>query len=126
MRRGAATTAVLLVSAATACAQEGDALTRVSPWTLLAQALLSLAVVVAIIYLAYFGLRRLSDRRLGAGEDGPLRLLQAKHLGGDRWLYLVRVGRRMLVVGGAAGQVTPIADLGETDLEGDAPDGEPD
>ena len=81
---------------------------------LLLQALLSLAVVVGVIYLAYYGLRRLGDRQLGADAEGPLHIVQAKHLGGDRWLYVVRVGRRTLVVGGAAGQVTPIADLGES------------
>lgn len=81
---------------------------------LLLQALLSLAVVVGVIYLAYYGLRRLSDRQLGADAEGPLRVVQAKHLGGDRWLYVVRVGRRTLVVGGASGQITPVADLGES------------
>ncbi len=85
-----------------------------SAGVLLLQALLSLAVVVGVIYLAYFGLRRLSDRRLGADAEGPLRVVQAQHLGGDRWLYVVRVGRRTLVVGGASGQVTPVADLGES------------
>ena len=89
---------------------------------LLLQAMLSLAVVIAIIYATYFGLRRLGDRRLGADTEGPLRVLQARSLGGDRWLYLVAVGSRRLLVGGAAGQVTPIADLGDTGAEGEATD----
>ena len=70
--------------------------------------------MVGVIYLAYYGLRRVSDRQLGADSEGPLRVVQAKHLGGDRWLYVVQIGRRTLVVGGAAGQVTPVADLGES------------
>jgi len=91
---------------------------------LLLQALLSLAVVIAVIYLAYYALRRLSDGRLVAGEDGPLRVVQARHLGGDRWLYLVRVGTRHLVVGGATGHLTAIADLGEGPPGGESADDE--
>ncbi len=89
---------------------------------LLLQALLSLAVVIGVIYLVYYALRRLHDRQLGTDSEGPLRVLQARHLGGDRWLYLVQVGRRTLVVGGAPGQVTPIADLGETSVKDDETD----
>jgi len=99
---------------ATAQAQDLAASGGRSPAVLLLQALLSLAVVVGVIYVAYFGLRRLSERQLGADAEGPLRMVQAKHLGGDRWLYVVRVGRRTLVVGGASGHVTPVADLGES------------
>lgn len=89
---------------------------------LLLQALLSLAVVIGVIYLVYYALRRLHDRQLGTDSEGPLRVLQARHLGGDRWLYLVQIGRRTLVVGGAPGQVTSIADLGETSVRDDEAD----
>ncbi len=93
-----------------------------SPVLLLLQALLALAVVIAIIYLVYFGLRRLTARQPGASDRGPLEVLQAKHLGGDRWLYVVRIAGRTLVVGGGTGQVQPIADLGEIDVQGASPD----
>jgi len=92
-------------------AQEAE-LTARSPWALLAQALLSLAVVVALIYLVYFGARRLTDRHVDAHGDGPMRVIQARHLGGDRWLYLVEIDGRRLVIGGASGQIAPIAELG--------------
>lgn len=92
---------------------------------LLGQALLSLAVVIAVIYLAYFALRRLSGAPFAAGEDGPLRVLQARHLGGDRWLYLVRVGARYLLIGGAAGHLTAIADLGDGPPGGGSADDQP-
>jgi len=85
------------------------------PTYLLLQALVSLAVVIGIIYLAYLGLRHLGRRQLGAGEEGPVRVIQARHLGGDRWLYLVAVGRRRLLVGGGPSGVQRIADLGETE-----------
>jgi flagellar biogenesis protein FliO len=93
-----------------------------SPWSLLAQALLSLGVVVGVIYLVYFGLRRFQNRQLDVEADGPIRVIQARRLGGDQWLYLVEIEGRRLVVGGADGQITPIAELGanreETDNEG--------
>lgn len=92
-----------------------------SPWALLAQALLSLAVVVGIIYLVYFGLRRLDNRRPGADSAGPMRVIQARCLGGDRWLYLVEIEERRIVVGAASGQIARIAELegsgGESEIE---------
>lgn len=108
--RRAALTLALLAAGPAAWAQ-GDALTGRSPWALLAQALLSLAVVVGVIYLVYFGLRRFSARQLDAGADGPMRLVQARHLGGDRWLYLVEVEGRRIVIGGTDAQITPITEL---------------
>jgi flagellar biogenesis protein FliO len=95
--------------------QQGD------PWALaalLGQALLSLAVIVGLIYLVYFGIRRIGARELDASAEGPMRIVQARHLGGDRWLYLVEIDGRRLVVGGADGQVAPIADLGPRDRAG--------
>ena len=86
-----------------------------SPIYLLLQALVSLAVVIGIIYLAYLGLRHLGRRQLGVSEEGPLRVIQDRHLGGDRWLYLVAVGGRRLLVGGGASGVQSIADLGEAE-----------
>jgi flagellar biogenesis protein FliO len=97
---------------------QGDDLAGRSPWELLAQAVLSLAVVVGVIYLVYFGLRRLTERRGEAGADGPIRVVQAQHLGGDRWVYLVEVEGRRLVVGGAAGHISRIAELEPSGGEG--------
>ncbi|MGD9498209.1 MAG: flagellar biosynthetic protein FliO [Armatimonadota bacterium] len=123
MRPSPAATCICALAAGTAAQaqQSGDLTGRSAAW-LLAQALLSLAVVVGVIYLMYFGLRRISDRQAGAAGEGPLRVVQARHLGGDRWLYLIRIGRRLLVIGGATGQVTAIADLGETAAGDDAAD----
>ncbi len=105
--------AVAISACATASAQSTAGASGASPAYLLAQALVSLTVVIGIIYLAWFGLRRLSHKQLGLSEDGPLRVIQARHLGGDRWLYLVRVGNRTLLVGGGTDGVGPVADLGE-------------
>ncbi|MFP4248422.1 MAG: FliO/MopB family protein [Armatimonadota bacterium] len=103
-----------LFAAATCCGPaawaQGAEMTGRSQWWLLGQALLSLAVVVGIIYLVYFGIRRLGDGQLDAGAEGPMRVIQARHLGGDRWLYLIEVEDRRIVVGGTSGQVARIAE----------------
>lgn len=123
IRRGLATLVMASLGAGRALAQSADAPPGGrSALLLLLQALLSLAVVIAVIYLAYYALRRLAGGRLVADEEGPLRVLQARHLGGDRWLYLVRVGSRHLVIGGAPGQLSAIADLGEGPRGGGADD----
>lgn len=115
--RIAAAVLALLASNSRAFAQASE-LTGRSPWELLAQALLSLVVVVGVIYLVYFGLRRLSDRRRESDAEGPVHVIQARHLGGDRWIYLVEIEGRRIVVGGAGGQLTRLAELGPSGGEG--------
>ena len=107
---------VLLLWPAAVWAQGGIGYT---PWALLGQALLSLAVVLGIIYLVYFGLKRLESREHGIESDGPMRVIQARHLGGDRWLYLVEVDGRRIVVGAASGQIARIAELNSSGGESD-------
>ncbi|NLO04524.1 MAG: flagellar biosynthetic protein FliO [candidate division WS1 bacterium] len=118
MRAMSVVATLMALGAAPASAQRASAYDA-SPAALLAQALLSLAVVVGVIYLAYYGLRRVADRQVGADADGPMRIVQARHLGGDRWLYLVEVGGRRIIVGGAAGHIAPIAELGDAGSDGD-------
>lgn len=116
MRAAACVAATLLPVCA--WAREG-AVTSLSPWLLLGQAMLSLAVVVGIIYLVYFGLKRLESRQLRAEVEGPIRVTQARHLGGDRWLYLVEIEGRRIVVGAAGGQIATVAELGDPGGESD-------
>ncbi len=113
--RTQALVAAFAVGQGWAFAQGAEGLPPRSALYLLAQAILALLVVIGIIYLVYFGLRRVTQRQLDASEEGPLEVIQAKHLGGDRWLYVVRIANRTLVVGGGTGQVQRIADVGETD-----------
>ncbi len=110
--RFAVTVAALLLPAVVRA--QGSELTEQSPGALLAQALVSLAVVVGVIYLIYFGLQRLSARGRPADTEGPIRVVQARHLGGDRWIYLVQVEGRRLIVGGTDGQLTRLAELEPT------------
>lgn len=115
LRHAAAGLALFAYCHAPVLAQQGS-LTGRSPWELLGQALLSLAVVVGVIYLVYFGMRRLGARHLDAGAEGPMRVVQARHLGGDRWLYLVEVEGRRIVVGGTDGALNTLAELGPAEV----------
>jgi flagellar biogenesis protein FliO len=58
-------------------------------------------------------------RRMGAGRaKGPLEILARQPLDGRRSIYLVRVGKRVLVVGATDGSVTRLGStsLGALDL----------
>ena len=81
------------------------------PTYYLLRALLSLALVVALIYAIYFGLRRLSTQRLSGTSDDQLRLLHSRHLGGGRWIYAIRVADRVLIVGGGTEGLRTLAEM---------------
>ncbi len=82
-----------------------------SPTYYLLRALLSLALVVALIYAIYFGLRRLSPQRMTGTSDDQLQLLHSRHLGGGRWIYAIRVADRVLIVGGGTEGLRTLAEM---------------
>jgi len=69
-----------------------------SPTHYLLQALLSLALVVALIYGAYWLLRRVGPGRVGAASSGPAELVQSVPLHGGYVLHVVRVRERLLAI----------------------------
>lgn len=89
-----------------------------SPAYYLLQALLSLAVVIALIYGATWLLRRVGPGRTTAGTDGPAELLQSVPLQGGYVLHVARVGKKLLALtcgpgGVAAVEVDDEAEAGE-------------
>lgn len=85
-----------------------------APGHYLLQALLSLALVIALIYGVYWLLRRVGPGRMGAGPRGPAELLQSVPLHGGYVLHVVRVGQKLLALtcgpgGVAATEVPPAA-----------------
>lgn len=86
---------------------------------LLLQALLSLAIVVGVIYLVHHGVRRLSGRAGGADGEGPVQVVQVEHLGGDRWVYVLEVEGRRLLVGATGAQMRMLAELGAAEPRGE-------
>ena len=82
----------------------------------LLQALGSLVVVVALIYAVYFGLRRLSHTALPRRGQG-IHVLESQHLGGGRWVYVIEVAGRVLVVGAGNEGLRTLAELAAEEYE---------
>src|SRR5688500_10537788 len=78
--------------------------------TYVLESLGTIAVFGGALYVATLGLRRLS----GQQGRGPLEILARQPLDGRRAVYLVRVGKRVLVIGATDGALTR---LGSTSLE---------
>ena len=103
--------ALTLLAATAACAQVPPAAEPIHhPAYYLLNAVLSLAVVIGLIYAVYFGLRRLSQRGL-PGPTGQMEILESRHLGGGRWVYVLRVGQRVLIVGGGTEGLRTLAEM---------------
>ena len=67
-------------------------------WALL-QMLAALALVLGIMLLLYWLLRRLNPRQILGAQTGTLKLWGRLNLGSRKSLVLVEVGRKMLVLG---------------------------
>ena len=102
---------LLLIRLVSASAQpeQGSADGHGSLYYLL-QAGVSLAVVVGLIYAIYFGLRRLSQAAPTHKGD-RLRVVESRHLGGGRWVYILEVADRILIVGGGNEGLRTLAEL---------------
>lgn len=77
--------------------------------TYVLESLATIAVFGGALYLATWGARRLQ----GVRARGPLEVLARQPLDGRRAIYLVRVGKRVLIVGASDGALTR---LGSTSL----------
>lgn len=78
--------------------------------TYVVESLATVTVFAGALWLATVGLRRVGATR----EGGPLEILARRSLDTRRSIWLVRVGKRVLVVGGSEGGLTR---LGSTSLE---------
>lgn len=72
-----------------------------------------LAIVAALVYVSIFGLRTAWQRRLGgAGPPGrELRVRERAPLGGNRCLYLVEAGVKLMLIGADGNHISLLADL---------------
>lgn len=78
--------------------------------TYVVESLATVTVFAGALWLATWGLRRVGATK----EGGPLEILARRSLDTRRSIWLVRVGKRVLVVGAADGGLTR---LGSTSLE---------
>jgi flagellar biogenesis protein FliO len=70
--------------------------------TYVLESLATIAVFGGALYAASWGVRRLTGPR----GRGPLEVLARQPLDGRRAIYLVRVGKRVLIVGSSDGALT--------------------
>jgi flagellar protein FliO/FliZ len=68
-----------------------------------------LAVVVGVIYLIFFLLKKGMHRRLP--ENETIRVVGSRTLAGNRGLHLVEVGRSLFLIGVAEGAVSLISEI---------------
>jgi len=78
--------------------------------TYVVESLATIAVFGGALWVATWGVRRLT----GPAGRGPLEILARQPLDARRAIYLVRVGKRVLIVGASEGALTR---LGSTSLE---------
>jgi flagellar protein FliO/FliZ len=88
--------------------------------------IVGLLIVVALIYAAYWVLRRVRKARDGRVSGSGLATVAMLPLGGGRSLHLVRAGADLILVGSSEHGVTPIRSYGPDEAQasgllGDAP-----
>jgi flagellar biogenesis protein FliO len=89
---------------------QGEAASR-GPGYYLLRALLSLALVIALIYAIYYVLRGFGRPRLWARRAAHIEVLDAARLDGDKTVYVVALGGRTLVLGASATRMELICEL---------------
>ena len=76
------------------------------------QTLVTLAGVVALAVLVLY-----AARRLGVGRAGPLALLGRLPLDGRRAVYLVKVGKKVFVLGAGDQALSKLGEFDETEID---------
>jgi len=80
----------------------------------LAETMVTLVLVCAVMYGVLYG-----AKRLGVGRPkGPIQLVGQLPLDGRRAVYLVRVAEQVLVVGASEGGLTRLGEMTRAELEG--------
>ncbi len=96
--------AAVAIPAAAWC-EDGSNILTGDPWYHLLQALLYLIVVIGLILLTWYVLKRVTLPGRSGPEEGPVKVIQTVSLGQGRTLYLIMVGERVFLV--AWSQETP-------------------
>ena len=76
----------------------------------------SLAAVLGLIVLMYWGTRRMLPQSALGGSSGVIRVLARTHLSPKQKILLIQVGRRVLVVAdGGSGQLNTLCQIDDPD-----------
>lgn len=79
-------------------------------WTVLLRTLISLIIIVGLVYLSVFGLKRYVFRNKRGGGL-PIRVLGSSLLGPKKMIYLVEIEDRRLVLGVTDASISTLAEL---------------
>lgn len=80
---------------------------------LLLRTLVVLGLLVAIIYLGAYGIRRLAGRNTPGGPSSKMQVLSSVFLGPKRALYAVHVLDRVLIVGVTEAQISLLSEIAD-------------
>ncbi len=83
---------------------------------MLLQTVLALVLVIGVLFLAAFLLRKLNGGR-GFGSSGPLRVVGGLMIGTRERIVLVEIGDTWIVVGLVPGQIRTLHTLPKGDLK---------
>ncbi len=123
MRPKTHTVIILLLSAAPAWCQVDTPLSAHEPTYHLLRALASLLIVIVLILLTYYALKKLSWPAPGALTEGPLELLQVLPVGPGRRIYLIGLKGRAYVIAWSQESVALIGELERSEVDEQLPDG---
>lgn len=84
-------------------------------YSILGEAVRVLVILLLLIPVAYLVTRAYGVRMRKTGLGRAMQVLEVAHLGAGRSLFLVQVGRRLLVIGMTAHSVSLVAEISEPD-----------
>ncbi|MFA9381523.1 MAG: flagellar biosynthetic protein FliO [Acetanaerobacterium sp.] len=76
----------------------------------------AILMVVAIVVLAFYSTKWLGKRMGGAVKSRYLSVIDRVSLGQDKYIAVVKVGEKHLLIGVSSGSVTNLGELSQDDL----------
>ncbi len=78
----------------------------------------SVALVIGLLYAALYAMRRFAPGfRLAGVRENAISVVHKRHIAPKKAIYILKVGRRAMVVGVTDSQINHLADLSDEDLE---------
>jgi len=73
----------------------------------------ALILVIGLVFLGAYAIKRWVPGRMGGRGEGPFRVLSRWHLSARQYVALIQVGRRMLLIGVTGQQISLLADISD-------------
>lgn len=85
----------------------------------------AILMIIAVVVLAFYSTRWLGKRMGGSASGRYLTVIDRVSLGQDKYLAVVKVGHKHLLIGVSSGSVTNLGELDEQDLAAAQPPPQP-